>query len=437
MSSNEAGSTVMIELLSVGQNGYEIEVGLTASNGYNRRILHLDEYTYSQLNALGPFASDRVRLSLYPKWDPFRNIYYSTLIRMKPTFSETLYFACTDYYVTQLHQLKEEELGRSEEPEVLVASATTPSRRNRSEGRRAKASKARAKRRIGPAVLLCGIVCILLFLSPLRIDSALFIKNAEALDNSEITKPVEASFPPPVLPLVENLSSTDLDRPIPTPLPSEPPQEPKESQKPQESQEQPPLYEEVALAKGEFTYSLPKGYVALSFDDGPSKYTKQLVDILVEHEVAATFLFIGKNVVHHPDEASYAFKQGMPIGNHSWDHSKLTDNSDAVNKANLAKANLALEKITGAPVSLFRPPYGAINKKVSHKVAEQQMKVLMWNRDTEDWRKKNPEDLIQYFHKVDPSGAVFLLHEKKVTLEALPEIIKYLKAKDLKFVVFK
>ncbi|MFC3747363.1 polysaccharide deacetylase family protein [Paenibacillus sp. GCM10012306] len=432
MSVSETSSTVMIELLSLGQgpNGYEIEVGLTDGNGYHTRILELDEYTYSQLNALGPFDSDRVRLSLYPKWDPFRNIYFSTLIRMKSTFNETLYFACSQYYVSQLNQLRAiERIDQAEEtvPELLQM----PFQRERisSVADYVKSrAKSLVKRRIGPVVLL-ALVCILLLLSPLREDRALSVKNEEALEHSEITEQPKASFPVPALPDPNNASNN-----APLPPSTEPEVPPQASQKPQK---QALPIEEVVIDKGKYTSKLPKGYVALSFDDGPSKYTQEIVDILVEHGVAATFLFIGKNVVHHPDEARYALAKGMTIGNHSWDHSKLTANSEAVNKANLMKANQALQKITGAPISLFRPPYGAIDAKVSRKVTEQQMKVLMWNRDTEDWRKKAPEDLIQYFHNVDPSGAIFLLHEKKITVEALPEIIEYLIAKDLKFVIFK
>ncbi|MFF2911636.1 polysaccharide deacetylase family protein [Paenibacillus sp. NPDC057934] len=429
---SETDSTVMIELLSLGQgpDGYEIEVGLTDGTGYNKRILELDEYTYSQLNALGPFDSDRVRLSLYPKWDPFRNIYYSTLIRMKSTFNETLYFACSQYYVSQLNQLKAiERIVQVEEtvPELLQTPFLSERVSTGSNSAKERA-KSVVKRRLGPVVLL-ALVCILLLLSPLRVDRALSVKNEEALEHSEIAEQPKASFPVPVLPQLNNVSDT-----VPLPPSAEPVVPPQASQKPQ--QQALPI-EEVVIEKNKYTSKLPKGYVALSFDDGPSKYTQEIVDILVEHGVAATFLFIGKNVVHHPDEARYALAKGMTIGNHSWDHSKLTANSEAVNKANLIKANQALQKITGAPIALFRPPYGAIDGKVSRKVAEQQMKVLMWNRDTEDWRKKAPEELIQYFHNVDPSGAIFLMHEKKITVEALPEIIEYLKAKDLKFVIFK
>ncbi len=62
---------------------------------------------------------------------------------------------------------------------------------------------------------------------------------------------------------------------------------------------------------------IPEGYVALSFDDGPSKFTKEIIDILTEHQVPATFFFIGKNALKYPDEVEYAVLREMSVQNHS------------------------------------------------------------------------------------------------------------------------
>lgn len=121
MASKEPDTILMIELLSLEheQAGYQIEVGLTRNVGYARSKLTIDEFTYEQLKALGPFSGGRMRLSLYPKWDPFRNSYYSTLIIMNRAYSETLYFACSENYVTQLLQLKQQDYPQVEEERVV------------------------------------------------------------------------------------------------------------------------------------------------------------------------------------------------------------------------------------------------------------------------------------------------------------------------------
>ncbi|WP_339318374.1 polysaccharide deacetylase family protein [Paenibacillus sp. FSL R10-2734] len=424
MLSIEPSTILMIELLSLEhkQAGYQIEVGLTRNVGYERCMLTIDEFTYEQLNALGPFSGERMRLSLYPKWDPYRNSYYSTLIIMNKAFSETLYFACSEYYVSQLLKLKQQDYPQVE-AEAEAERVVQTRRSSKNSERRLRRKKSR---RIGRVALQCIIFVCLVLVLPLRMDGQL-IDSADALKDPEQVASSEQIEPILSLPLVPSaqmlLSHSQQDEP--TPEPSEPPQE------------QTTQYEEIALTGNKYEYSLPKGYVALSFDDGPSKYTKEIVDILVEHEVAATFLFVGNKVAHNVEAVKYANEHQMSIGSHSWDHSKMTDNGDEENRNNLIKANQALEQVIQSPITVFRPPYGAINNKLAAKVTEQQMNVLLWNRDSEDWKVKSPEDILQYVHHSDPSGGVYLFHEKKITVEALPAIIKYFQEKNMKFVIFK
>ncbi|CAH1058411.1 hypothetical protein PAECIP111894_04585 [Paenibacillus pseudetheri] len=421
----------MIELLSLEheQAGYQIEIGLTRDIGYARRMLIIDEFTYEQLNALAPYFGERMRLSLYPKWDPFRNSYYSTLVIMNQTFSETLYFACSEYYVSQLLQLK--EVDDPHVHEEIAVDTTLPSIPP------ARRLRKKNKKWIGRFGLQSIVfVCLAVVLLSLRMGGQ-DMDRAEGLEGpsqgagaERIEKMVSLPFIPPIGKI--SAISSQQDESEPTPEPSKP--TPESTEPPPKQTKQ---YEEIKLTGNEYTYSLPKGYVALSFDDGPSKYTKEIVDILVEHEVAATFLFVGNKVSRNVEAVKYTSEHQMSIGSHSWDHSKMTNNGVKENQNNLAKANQALEQIIQSPITVFRPPYGAINDKLAAKVTEQQMKVLLWNRDSEDWRRKTPEDVIQFVHHTDPSGAVYLFHEKKITVEALPAIIQYLQGKNMKFVIFK
>lgn len=78
--------------------------------------------------------------------------------------------------------------------------------------------------------------------------------------------------------------------------------------------------EVIDIDEKESFFDLSKGYVALTFGDGPSALTKQFVDILTEQKVAATFLFVGQKLERNRDAVIYASEHGMAIGNHSWDH---------------------------------------------------------------------------------------------------------------------
>lgn len=78
-----------------------------------------------------------------------------------------------------------------------------------------------------------------------------------------------------------------------------------------------------------------------------------------------------------------------------------------------------------------------MNRALAEEAGRQQLKVLLWNRDPEDWKAGSKEAILDYFYRTDPSGGIYLLHEKQITVQALPEIIDFLKGRGLKFAVFK
>ncbi|MEK4325594.1 polysaccharide deacetylase family protein [Paenibacillus sp. FSL R7-0312] len=429
----------MVELLSLEQRQgvYQMEVGLTHSSGSARQILFIDEYTYVQLSMLGPFAGQRVRLSLYPKWDPFRRSFFSSLIKMNQTFSETLYYGCSEEYASQLVKARQEE----ERPAEPGPAAHVPSL----ELHHHKPGHVRRSRSLRPAraILLRGILfsCLIaLFL--LRMDGKLFSSSAEAHED-----PVQSAVAASVQSAVAaDVSSSPLINVIPavqtvayqsSEVPAVPEEAPEDTPEDTSAAAPETAVEEIELDGNSYEYSLPQGYVALSFDDGPSQYTRQIVDILDEYGVAANFLFIGQKASRRPAEVRYANEHGMPVGSHSWDHSDMTRNSPEENRKNLERASRELESNMNSAVTIFRPPYGAVNDELAAEAKRQHMKLLLWNRDTEDWKADNAPQVLRYFHTTDPSGGIYLLHEKAVTVQALPEIIEYLQAQGLKFAVFK
>lgn len=432
-----ANTARMVELLSLEQRQgvYQMEVGLTHSSGSARQILIIDEYTYLQLSLLGPFEGQRVRLSLYPKWDPFRRSFFSSLIKMNKNFSETLYYACSEEYATQLAKARQEELP----PPATESAVQVPALELLQPG--PGQPKRRTSHRPARAVLLRGVLfsCLIaLFL--LRMDGKLFSNSAEAHEDSVQAAVVTevnsrlvnaepgiqtAAYQSSEVPAIPEASPEPASVAAPVPSPAAVPDAVALQ------------VEEIELNGSSYEYSLPHGYVALTFDDGPSQYTRQIVDILHEYGVAANFLFIGQNASRHPAEVSYADEHGMPVGSHSWDHSDLTRNSSEENRGNLERASRELESNMKSAVTVFRPPYGAVNDELAAEAGRQHMKLLLWNRDPEDWKADNAQQVLRYFHKTDPSGGIYLLHEKAVTVEALPEIIEYLQAQGLKFAVFK
>ncbi|MGN7762328.1 polysaccharide deacetylase family protein [Paenibacillus sp. 22594] len=423
----EQDSALMIELLSLEpkQGSYQMEVGLTHSGGFTRKVLLIDEYTYLQMNSiLGSYQEHRVRLSIYPKWDPFRRKYFSSLTKMNRTCSETLYFACSEAYVEQLLELKQQGLPSNEANRIQAVVPVPEPEQLQPLKRRASAFRVTR-----PIVMRCILFSLLFVLFFLRMDDNL-LNSAEA--HEDFTAPVDSSVPVPYVPVVHTASFQSAQAEAVPETEQEP--EPVQSAEPEA---QNPTVEELELDGSRYEYSLPKGYVALSFDDGPSQYTKEIVDILMAYGIAANFLFIGQNAQQHPEAVQYADEHGMPVGSHSWDHSDMTKNSSGENHNNLLRSVQVLEQNIERSVTVFRPPYGAINGSLAAEAGKQNLKVLLWNRDPEDWKAQTAEQIIQYFYHTDPSGGIYLLHEKAITVKALPAIIEYLKKKQLKFAVFK
>lgn len=482
----------IVELLAFGQGpeGCWLELGLldtAGGGGLTRCVTDIEESLFRELSALQPLNGNPVRLSFYTHWDPFRKVHYGTMTRMNRGLPETLYYACPENFGERLLELAERPVEQAAEPadkragaEAAAAepeiTATRIVKSKTAETEPAKAAskvpgavpelpRSRRYRRAGLKrsmlrTLRTAVILLLAFYFSFRPEGRLLHERVEALspyanaagtgvsekreqEAAEGEKPAleqEQQASQPVAegnaaravaalspPAADALKTAGAEAAAVTAV----------TAGLASSEAAARQAEQLDIGSDKSFFGLKKGYVALSFDDGPSKYTKKIVDMLTEEGVAATFLFVGKNAVQFPDEVTYASSHGMAVGNHSWDHSMMTKLNRTAQKDNIDKTNAVLEPLVGAPITIFRPPYGAINETLAGSVKELRMKVLLWNRDAEDWNAKSPEDILRYIRSVDPSGGVYVLHEDKYTVEALPELIRMLKEKQLTFTVFK
>jgi peptidoglycan-N-acetylglucosamine deacetylase len=126
--------------------------------------------------------------------------------------------------------------------------------------------------------------------------------------------------------------------------------------------------------------------IALTFDDGPNDpYTFQLLDILAEHQVRATFFMIGRFVRQRPDIVRAVQAAGHLIGNHTMTHPWLVLESPSNVRRELADCNAALEDVLGERVSYFRPPHGSRRPDVLSIARELGLTPVMWNVIGHDW----------------------------------------------------
>jgi peptidoglycan-N-acetylglucosamine deacetylase len=126
--------------------------------------------------------------------------------------------------------------------------------------------------------------------------------------------------------------------------------------------------------------------IALTFDDGPNDpYTLQLLDILAEHQVRATFFMIGRFVRERPDIVRAVQAAGHLIGNHTMSHPWLVLEPPAKVRQELVDCNAALEDVLGERVSYFRPPHGSRRPDVLRTARELGLTPVMWNVIGHDW----------------------------------------------------
>jgi peptidoglycan/xylan/chitin deacetylase (PgdA/CDA1 family) len=132
--------------------------------------------------------------------------------------------------------------------------------------------------------------------------------------------------------------------------------------------------------------------IALTYDDGPNDpYTQQLLDLLAEHGIHATFFLLGGFARQRPDLVRSIAAAGHQIGNHSMTHPVLLLRSPRRVRAELQGCNAALEDALGQRVRWFRPPHGARRPDVLRMAGELGLTPVLWNAMGFDWRRTTPQ----------------------------------------------
>ena len=174
-----------------------------------------------------------------------------------------------------------------------------------------------------------------------------------------------------------------------------------------------------------------KKYVALTFDDGPSIYTKEIIDTLKKHEVSATFFILGNKVKPYQELLNESLSNGNILGNHSYNHKWLIKlNEDELNNQ-IIKTNEEIKLYTGFTPTLLRPTYGSVNNKVKHL----NMDIVLWTVDTMDWKYRNVSTIVSRATKKLKDGDIILMHDiYKTSALAVDKIITEIKKQGFELV---
>ncbi|BAL89290.1 putative polysaccharide deacetylase [Actinoplanes missouriensis 431] len=179
--------------------------------------------------------------------------------------------------------------------------------------------------------------------------------------------------------------------------------------------------------------------VALTFDDGPSKYTPQVLDILKRNNVKATFCMLGNNVGPYQKTAKRIVREGHRLCNHSRNHPDFTDLSTSSARSQVVWTQKKIKSVTGRSPQVFRFPYGASNSRTRKVVRDQGLRILGWTVDTRDWSRPGTSVIVSRAVGNTRPGGVILMHDgggnRSQTVAALDKTIKKLKAKGYTFVL--
>lgn len=175
-----------------------------------------------------------------------------------------------------------------------------------------------------------------------------------------------------------------------------------------------------------------KPMVALTFDDGPGKYSRKFADLLAEYNGHATFFVLGVNVPTYSESLKYVYEMGNEIGSHTQSHKNLNKLSTNAVKEELDDAADAIYQAIGSYPALVRTPFGNANSQVM-KIIDGPM--IKWSVDTMDWKSRNAQAVKTELVENVKDGDIVLLHEiYESSYEGLKLAMDELAAKGYQFV---
>lgn len=184
--------------------------------------------------------------------------------------------------------------------------------------------------------------------------------------------------------------------------------------------------------KVDFIIDPTKPVIALTFDDGPTQYTEEILDVLQKENVTATFFVLGNKVETFQETIKKAVNQGNEIGNHSYNHKWLSRLSTDEIKWQINETQEKIKNITGMYPRYLRPTYGSINNRIRKST---DLNIVLWDIDPKDWKNQSPTKTAQRILDKVSDGKIILLHDNhKRTVEAIKILIPKLKEKGYQLV---
>jgi len=177
--------------------------------------------------------------------------------------------------------------------------------------------------------------------------------------------------------------------------------------------------------------------VALTFDDGPHpEFTSQILAVLDQYDVPATFFFVGVQAQKYPHWVKMVHQEGHEIGSHTYDHFRLPKMPRQEKIYQIDEYQRLVEGLTGETPRFLRPPGGQVDAETQQLLADRHMLLALWDVALNDTREDKTSEMIYKTARSEiRSGSVVLLHDGiQATVDMLPELITQLKNQGFEFV---
>ena len=169
-----------------------------------------------------------------------------------------------------------------------------------------------------------------------------------------------------------------------------------------------------------------KKLLMLTFDDGPNKYTKKLLDILDETGTKVTFFVLGEQIEKYPEIIKREYENGHLVCIHSYTHKFFTKISKEEIDEQIELTKDEIINLTGYTPRYIRVPYGIINNNVESILKEHNLENILWNVDSLDWKYKNKYNTVNHIKQNVKGNDIILMHDIfDPSIEAAKEIIDY------------
>ncbi|MCL1989120.1 MAG: polysaccharide deacetylase family protein [Firmicutes bacterium] len=175
--------------------------------------------------------------------------------------------------------------------------------------------------------------------------------------------------------------------------------------------------------------------IALTFDDGPSKFTDRILALLQQYNFKATFFVWGNRIDKMPKTLVKTAQLGNEIGNHTWTHARISEISAEDAEQELQKSHDKIIEIIGKAPIIMRPTFGDAREPLPTVAKKFGYPLINWSVDPMDWDHDDADRTFDTITSTVKEGDIILLHDSEpATAKAVERLIPWFAENDFNLI---